>query len=295
VTGASGFIGGAVARRLALAGATVHAAGCTRPPPPGLIGHRAHLPEDAAQLVHQTRPEVVLHLASPVSMGAGPEVLEALRPGIVEATRAIAEACTESGARLIHISSCAVYEGSQAPFAESTALAPISPYAHLKLEAEEAVHAQVRVGLEATILRPFRTYGPGCETGLIAEACRAALGPDPLQLTAGVQVREWNHVDMVAQAIIAAAAQDGDGSTWNIGGGSHLSVLDLARKIFALAGRPESQIQVGSRPARPGDPQQFWGDHRRTRARFGPAPQLSLSEGLIQTLAWHRARLRSAT
>jgi UDP-glucose 4-epimerase len=295
VTGASGFIGGAVARMLTEVGAVVHGTGCTRPPPSGLIGHRARLPEDAHTLLEAVHPEIVLHLAAPVSLRSDEQTRAALDSGIAAATQALAEATAAAGARLVHISSCAVYEGGQAPFDEGQALNPGSPYGQLKLAAEQIVMAQISQGLRASILRPFRTYGPGCTTGLIAEACQAAASGLQLQLTDGRQVREWNHVDDIARGIICAAQHAPTGSVWNIGGGHRLSVASIAARIYAAAGRSSEGLQIGAQPRRAGEVDRFWGDHRRAEARWGPLGAVDLDTGLHQTLAWHQMRCRAAT
>jgi len=294
VTGASGFIGGAVARMLAEEGAVVHGTGCTRPPPAGLLGHRARLPEDARALLEAAHPEIVLHLAAPVSMRSDARTRAALESGIPAATQALAEATRAASARLVHISSCAVYEGGQAPFDEGQTLNPHSHYGQLKLAAEQIVMAQIRQGLSASILRPFRTYGPGCTTGLIAEACQAAATGLPLQLTDGRQIREWNHVDDISRGIICAAQHAPTGSVWNIGGGHRLSVASIAARIYAAAGRSTEGLQMGIQPRRAGEVDRFWGDHRRAEARWGPLGEVDLDTGLHQTLAWHQDRCRAA-
>ena len=74
---------------------------------------------------------------------------------------------------------------------EGQALHPTSPYADLKRQAESKVLTMANQGLRFSIVRPFRTYGPGCTSGLVAEACQAAVSGERLALTDGQQVREW--------------------------------------------------------------------------------------------------------
>ncbi len=245
-------------------------------------------------MVERVRPTCILHLAAPVSLSTDKTTRARLRVGIVDATIAIAEAAAAHGVPLVHISSCAVYEGGAAPFSEDQALRPSSPYGQLKLEAEDEVRARMAQGLVATVLRPFRTYGPGCTSGLVAEACRAALRGEPLDLTAGTQVREWNHVKSIASGIIWAAQARPAGAVLNLGGGDRVGVADLAARIFTLAEVPEDRIRRGALPDRAGETTRFWGDHRRTESLRGPLPRVDLDTGLEQTLDWHRTQLRSA-
>jgi len=160
----------------------------------------------------------------------------------------------------------------------------------LKHEAEDKVRDHTAHGLRATIIRPFRTFGPGCTTGLVAEACLAAVTGAELSLTDGQQVREWNHIDAIATGIIAAAQESPSGNTWNLGGGDRLSVAGLAQRIFALAGRRPEAIKIGAHARRTGEVDRFWGDHRRADSRWGPLEPVDLDTGLHQTLTWHQAR-----
>jgi len=288
VTGASGFIGGEVCRLLTETGAEVHGVGLQHPPPPDVHGHRADLATDAWPLLEEVQPAVILHMASPVSMSHEEGTHSRLRPGIVDATAAIGQGACKLDAQMVHISSCAVYEGCTAPFGEDLALSPSSPYGALKLESEEEVLRLVRTGLRATILRPFRTYGAGCLTDLVAEACKSAVQHQPLALTSGTQVREWNHVHSIAVGIVQAAQLRPTAQIINLGGGDRVSVVDLARRIYRLAGANEHLIQVGLVAMRPQETHRFWGDHRHAEARWGPLPQIPLNEGLRQTLQWHK-------
>jgi len=143
--------------------------------------------------------------------------------------------------------------------------------------------------LAFSCVRPFRTYGPGCTTGLVAEVCRAAVTHTPVSLTDGRQVREWNHVDGIAAGIIAAGVHPAAvGRVINLGGGDRVSVGDLAQRIVKLADAPASILSLGRTPRRPGEIDTFWGDHRRSEHMWGPLPAIPLDTGLRQTLAWHR-------
>lgn len=290
VTGASGFLGGAVVRRLAAAGAEVHGTGWSRPVPAPARAWRARLPEDTAQVVDAVRPQVILHLASPVDLRREPELYAALRPGILDATVAVAEAARACGARLVQVGTCEEYAGGEVPYAESQPPRPTSPYSALKAAATAWVLALHHAhGLPVTVVRPFRAYGPGEARGLVPEACRAALAGRPLPMTDGAQVREWNHVDAIASGLVAVAAHpDTVGRVLNLGGGPRLSVRELVARIYALAGADPALVQAGALPRRPGEVDRFWGEHSATTALLGPLPHPDLDQGLAETLAWYR-------
>jgi nucleoside-diphosphate-sugar epimerase len=288
VTGASGFIGTAVCKRLLNAGATVLGLGRGRPPTQCSTALRGTLPRDAAKLVAVHRPQLVLHLASPIALQAPAE--DALRPGIVDATLALADATAALGIPLVHVGTCAEYGAIPAPHQEGDPCQPTSAYGRLKLEACQALLDR-STAQPITVLRPFRTFGPGDTRSLVAQVCQAVVQGVHLPMTDGAQVREWNHVDVIAEAILRAAARPAaQGRIWNLGGGPRLSVAALARRIVALGDASEDLLGLGELDRRAGEVSSLFGDHQAAQALWGPIVHPPLDQALGQTLAWHRTR-----
>lgn len=287
VTGASGFLGAAVCARLAAAGADLHGSHRHRPAPPGVRAWPAATPDALGALVAQLRPQVVIHLASPVDLRREPGLYTELRPGILDTTVAVAEACAATGARMVQVGTCEELAGNPVPFSPDAAPAPTSPYSALKAAATAWVlAAHHSLGLQATVVRPFRSFGPGEARGLVPAACRAATQRQPFPMTDGRQVREWNHVDAIAAGLVALAAHpDAVGRVLNLGGGPRLSVRALVDRIFRLADADPALVQPGALPRRAGEVDAFWGDHAATDALIGPLPQPDLDDALRQTLA----------
>jgi len=295
VTGASGFLGGAVCNLLRRAEAEVHGQGWRNPLPAGVRAWQARLPEQAEELLAEVQPEVVLHLASPVDLRREAGLYELLRPGILDASVAVAEGCARRGLRLLQVGTCEELAGGPVPFDPEAAPQPTSPYSALKAAATAWVLAAHRAhGLRATVVRPFRTFGPGDRASVVAQACQAALAGAPFPMTDGAQVREWNHVEAMAHGLLAAAAHpDAVGRSLNLGGGPRRSVATLVTRIFALAGADPDLVRLGALPRRPGEVDAFWGDHRATDALLGPLPHPDLDQALAGTLAWHRSLRRA--
>ena len=288
VTGAGGFMGSALTQMLAEAGAEVHGSWRSRPPAHDTIAaHPALLPDDADRLIDHIEPHIIFHLASPVSLGADPATYTTLRPGVLDATVAVAGAAQRHSARLIHVCTCEALAGGPLPF-EPHMVAPTSPYSALKAAAAAWVQMLAHShGLQATIVRPFRTWGPGERRGLVHEAIHAALQGNTLELTDGGQVREWNHIDAICTGLVALGAHpDAPGRTVSLGGGPRLSVVDFARKVFTAAGADPSQIQVGVRPRRAGEVAEFWGDHSAADALIGQLPRPDLLTALSDLVQW---------
>ncbi|MFH1468405.1 MAG: NAD(P)-dependent oxidoreductase [Pseudomonadota bacterium] len=292
VTGAGGFLGGVLCRRLVEAGAEVHGVMRTRPVPAGALPHRAELsePNDVARCFAAARPALVFHLAAPVDLSRDPAAFLRLRAGILDATHHVAHACLHHGARLVAAGTCEEYGAAEAPFSEDTPAKPVSAYSALKLAATVWLLTLHRTaGLPVTVVRPFLTFGPGqAPARLVPAAIAAALAGRPLPMTDGRQTRELNHVDDMVEALLAASAPAAVGQLLNLGGGPEIAIRDLAALIFRLAGADPGSIELGALPRRAGEVTRFCGDHTRARALLGIAPRVSLEEGLRRTIAHAR-------
>jgi nucleoside-diphosphate-sugar epimerase len=288
VTGAGGFLGRHLCRLLLRLGAEVHGTVRSSPAPSGVHPHALDLiaPEAVRACVERLRPALVFHLAAPVNLSRDPQAYGTLRPGILDATHNIAQACLAHGTRLVAAGTCEEYGAQRAPFTESMQAKPVSAYSSLKLAATQWLLTLHRVaGLQATIVRPFLSYGPGQSTQrLIPAALAAALAGRALPLTDGQQTREVNWVGDTARGIAAAATPAAIGRIINIGGGPERSVLSLATTIFELAGADPALVLSGSLPRRGGEVERFFGDHRLAERLLGHRPETSLEQGLTRTI-----------
>jgi dTDP-4-dehydrorhamnose reductase len=155
VTGASGFLGWYVAYELRRRGASV--AGTSRDGaglPDGVTARALDLSDGgdaAAELVHELRPRVVLHLAALASVSAchrEPAVAKAVNGA---ATDALAQAAADVGSSLLYSSTDLVFDGTAAPYGEDACPTPVSVYAETKADGERVVlargHTVVRVPL----------------------------------------------------------------------------------------------------------------------------------------------------
>ncbi len=291
MTGASGFLGREATRQLRAAGASVHATSRGRGNLPGTTTHRAGSAAAVGQVIARVRPQLVVHLAAPVSLDRDPARLPELWSGIFDTTDAVARACLDEDTRLIVAGTCEEYGDGPAPFTEDQAPRPVSPYSTAKAAATHWTICLARSrGLRATVVRPFLTYGPGQATGrLVPTAIDAALSGRPFPMTDGQQTRELNHVSDIVRGVLAARAPAAIGRIVNIGGGRELSVRAIVALVFAACGADTDLVQLGALPRRGGEADRFVGDHTLARNLLRHAPRVPLEEGLAQTIAAWRS------
>lgn len=205
-------------------------------------------------------------------------------------------AASEAGVkRLVLASTSASYGDS--PFVskrESDAVAPLSPYAAAKLAAEAYCRAFVTsFSMEAVILRYFNVFGPRQDpqseySAVIPRFVSMILsGKQPIIYGDGEQSRDFVFVGDVARAnLLAATTPDVSGGTFNIGRGERTSLLELLTKLSDILGK---QIDPIHEPARVGDIRDSLADINQARSALGFEPQVSIYDGLAQSVDYYRS------
>ena len=292
VTGAAGFLGSALANRLAADGHSVR----------GLDDLSAGDPARLSTQVLFTRGDVsdrpklwtllqdvecVYHLAARVSVPESvlyPREYNAVNVG---GTVSVMEAMRDAGVRrVVLVSSGAVYgEQGRQPLAESQVPDPRSPYAVSKLAAEYYVRTIGSLwGLESVALRVFNAYGPGqplpaAHAPVIPRFLRQAQQGGSLVVHGdGSQTRDYIYVDDVVEALAAAAsAQNVDRRVINVGSGQETSVRELARSVGAAVGQ---KVDVLYSRADNGGVSRMCADIRLAADTLHFQPRITLAEGL---------------
>jgi len=203
IFGAHGRLGAALAREYAADG-TVH----------GLGRADADLadPAAAADLVHRQRPSIVINSAAMTNVDACETERDLARTVNADAAGAIARACTDTGARLIHISTDYVFSGEgKEPYDEDAAPEPISWYGQTKFEGEEQVlaasdrHAVVRVSW---------VFGPDRDS-FVDKALQQSLRGEPVKAVADKWSSPTYTLD-VARSLRVLFPDDAPGGIYHI-------------------------------------------------------------------------------
>jgi nucleoside-diphosphate-sugar epimerase len=251
VTGASGFVGAALLRRLAADSAwTVRAS--SRTPPrvtaPGIewVAGPA-LGPGADWRTALVGVDVVAHLAARVHVMPGPGAAsdEEYHRVNVLGTRLLAEQAAEAGVRRFVFLSSVKVHGESGRVTEDSALAPADAYGKSKRGAEDALRQVSRdTGLEVAIIRPPLVYGPGAKANFLSLLSAVRKGT-PLPLALIANLRSLVGVDNLADLMLVCMAHPAAASeTFLVSDDEDVSTPALVRRLAQAAGRPARLIPV---------------------------------------------------
>jgi dTDP-glucose 4,6-dehydratase len=204
-------------------------------------------------------------------------------------TYVLLEAARERELRYVQVSTDEVYGSIEdGTFTELSPLAPSSPYSATKAGADLLVQGYFHTyGLDALICRGSNNYGPyQYPEKLIPLMILNALHGDALPVYGdGMQVRNWIHVSDFAAAVGHVLEHGLAGEVYNAGGPDEEANIDVVRRIIALSGAAESQIEHVR--DRPGHDRRYSLSSHKVRA-LGWSPRVRFDAGLEQTVSWYR-------
>ncbi|KQP97661.1 MULTISPECIES: NAD-dependent epimerase/dehydratase family protein [unclassified Rathayibacter] len=192
--------------------------------------------------------------------------------------------------RFVYASSSSIYGDAESfPTAESTTPAPVSPYGVTKLAAEHLTSLYgTNFGLPTTSLRYFTVYGPRQRPDMaFTRFVKAAVLGDRIEIYGtGEQIRDFTFVDDIVEAnVLAATTATAPGSVYNVAGGTSASVNEVLEFLGEVNGSP---LNVSYTDAALGDVVRTGGATERIAAELGWAPKVDLKDGLSRHLAWAR-------
>jgi dTDP-4-dehydrorhamnose reductase len=278
ITGGSGYLGGWVAR-LARTDWRVSATYFTHAADePHVAWHRLDLRDEAAvaTLVDEARPTVIVHTAA-CNPGYSDD-FEATNAG---GARHIARAAAACGARLIHLSTDALFDGTKGNYVEEDPPTPITPYGRSKALGEEEVRAS---SAEAVIVRTSLIYGwrphIGRQTRWMVEDLSAG---KPVRLFTDVlRCPIW--VETLAAAVVELAGMNYTG-VLHVAGAQALSRYEFGVRLLRFHGLDLGSVAPAlSREVAPGLPLDCTLDCSRARALLR-TPLPGVDEVLSQSFA----------
>lgn len=296
ITGAAGFLGSALANRLAAGGDVVIgvddlSTGDQKALDPAVQFSRGDVNDRPKLWSMLQGVDCVYHLAAKVSVPESVLYPREYNHVNVGGTVTLMEAMRDVGVRrVVFISSGTVY-GNQPvqPVVEGVIPNPRVPYAVSKIAAEYYVKSIGNLwGIETVCLRVFNAYGPGqhippVHTPVIPSFLRQAWENGTIVVHGdGNQTRDYVYLDDVVAAMVSAAtAADVNNLTINVGSGTETSIRELARlAIEVTGGHPE----VVYNPRNEGGLSRLCADIHLAQERLGYEPRVTLVDGLARTL-----------
>lgn len=303
VTGAAGFIGGAVARSLLASGARVATVDNLS------TGFRESVP-DGVEFIHGDCADrsVVARVAGPIDavlhiagQSSGEISFEDPIRDLqwnVQSTLALLERAAGLGCRrFIYASSMSVYgDQPDLPVPENAECRPNSFYGVGKLASEHELRVwQRQYGMETVALRLFNVYGPGqnmgnMRQGMVSIFLAQLVREGRIEVKGSLErFRDFVHVDDVCDAFVRSIeAPAHEPMVVNIGTGVRTTVRQLIAELLAANG---SDVPAESRGSTPGDAHGLYADPALAARLIGWRPRVVLRDGVPEMVGWAKRGL----
>jgi len=244
-------------------------------------------------LIEAERPDVLFNLAG---YGVGPDegdepTAQRINADLVAAVgRALGRLCPVGDRpALVHAGSAFEYGAVGGDLAEDGPAEPTSVYGRTKLEGTRHVARLGRQGVvHGVTARLFTVYGPGERPHrLLPSLIEAAQRREPVDLTEGLQRRDFTFVDDVAEGLCRLAAAPGapgaPGEVINLATGALSAVRGFVEAAARVLGIPAENLRFGAVPSRPDEMAHDPPTVSRLRQRTGWTPSTTLADGVRRT------------
>lgn len=316
VTGAAGFIGYHLSRRLLESGCRVAGVDNLNEYYDSSL-KKARLKELAAfpafsftegdlaseetteTLFEETKPDVVVHLAAQAGVRYSIENPRAyIESNVVGFFNVLEAARRHPVGHLLFASSSSVYGNREkTPFSvEDRVDKPVSLYAATKKSDELFAYTYSHLyGIPATGLRFFTVYGPfGRPDMAYFKFTKAILAGEPIDVyNNGDMLRDFTYIDDVTSCVermlFSPPKPDETGAPYalyNIGNHEPVLLIDFIRALEAALGR---EAKLNFLPMQAGDVKKTYADIKETQRDFGFSPETRIGEGLKRFAEWYLA------
>ncbi|GAA1667310.1 NAD-dependent epimerase/dehydratase family protein [Fodinicola feengrottensis] len=221
VTGATGFVGGAVCQAARARGWEVHGFGRRRVPGIG------HWDVDCGVLAAPPEVDAVVHAAAAVTDWGSPARVWNTN---VDGTRNVA--LSFRGKRFVHISTASVYDPAVPTVAAVESRAPVTRYLNAYAASKASAEVLLSRWPHTIILRPHAVYGPGDPT-LLPRVLGAIRGPHLFVVGDGSALHSLTFLGNLVSAILLACLPDAPAGTYNIADAEPISLNSALESLIS--------------------------------------------------------------
>jgi nucleoside-diphosphate-sugar epimerase len=249
--------------------------------------------EDQAKLANLFKVEgsfdAVLNLAARAGVRYSMENPHVYLSTNAEGTLNLLECMRVQGSKkLVLASTSSLYAGQKMPFTEDLAVnEPLSPYAASKKAGELMAYSYHKLyQMDVSVVRYFTVFGPAGRPDMSPyRFIKWIVEEETIQMFGnGSQSRDFTYVDDIARGTIAAI-QDVGYEIINLSGGRNpVSLNTIISKLEELLGK---KAMIDHKPFHVADLMETWADISKAKNLLGWEPQVSLDEGLEQSVEWY--------
>lgn len=247
--------------------------------------------DDLERLWERERPDAAVNLAAQAGVRYSLENPRAYVETNVCGFLNVLECCRRWPVRhLVYASSSSVYGGNaKTPFAEGDRVdRPVSVYAATK-KADEllaGVYSHL-YGVPATGLRFFTVYGPWGRPDMAPMLFADAItrGREIQVFNHGRMERDFTYIDDIVEGMVRVIDRKTPTPVYNIGHGRPMQLMDFIAALERGLGRPARMRMM---PMQPGDVPVTWADTSLLERDHGYHPATTLEEGIEATVEWYK-------
>jgi UDP-glucose 4-epimerase len=288
ITGASGFLGSHLCRRLQRTGAEIHGVSRTARSSECSFMRwwEVNLTDSAAvrRFFTELKPDLIFHFSGVVTATPDLELVLPTFHSLLASSVNILTAASETECHRV------VLTGSLTePKPGDNESTPASPYAAAKWASSAYARMFHQLfGTPVVIVRPFMTFGPGQDPRkLIPYVTLSLLKGEPPKLSSGQTAIDWIYIDDVICGLLAAAqVPDVRGCTIDLGSGNLVSIRTVVKHLVELTASKTTPM-FGTLPDRPHE-QERSADIASAYAKLAWKPKTALLDGLTRTVSWYR-------
>lgn len=302
ITGASGFIGANLVRRLMGSGDSLHL--FLRPNSSNLwrlngLPKKAKIyevnlehKEELKKIIFKIKPDIIFHLAAYGSYPFENDFERIFKVNVVSTVQ-LTRICMAIGFEsFVNVGSSSEFGENSKAMREDNHLSPTTEYGSAKAAATIMLEQFARsTKLNIITIRPFSVYGPyELASRLIPTLMVGAIIGKPVSLASKKSVRDFIFINDLIDALILASRRTGISGVLNIGSGKEHSVFEVVQVVSKIS-KGKLKVKWDTQDPRSYEMKHWIADNTKARKTLGWRQHYSLEQGLTETYDWFTKNL----